>query len=192
MFDDSIKRIHSYQYFLAYYVNEQPFCRLWETVEGKPRRKQTRPALRTKEGRLAHTQKTHTQKTHTRKRCTHTKDMADSLIIWLKLADTIDQIPDCCLVFFCVIDYPNIFDRRFFYSLLLNCLYIYIYIEPKWHAYFIVKAQLGWGWRICRVHLCGGVRLPPLTSVLIMTQNNLMVRLWSKNSGECEVPLHCC
>ena len=50
---------------------------------------------------------------------------------------------------------------------------------------------VSWGCRIHRLLLCRGVRLP-LTSVLIMTVNNLMVRFqqcWS--FGECGVPLHC-
>ena len=48
---------------------------------------------------------------------------------------------------------------------------------------------------LCRIHwlhLCRGVRPPPITSVLDMTLNNLMVRFqqcWS--FGECGVPLHC-
>ena len=51
---------------------------------------------------------------------------------------------------------------------------------------------VGWGCRIHRLLLCRGVRPPPLTSVLDMTLNNLMVRFqqcWS--FGECRVPLHC-
>ena len=50
---------------------------------------------------------------------------------------------------------------------------------------------VGWSCRIRRLLLCRGVR-PPLTSVLDMTLNNLMVRFqqcWS--FGECGVPLHC-
>ena len=51
--------------------------------------------------------------------------------------------------------------------------------------------RVSWGCRILWLHLCRGVR-PPLTSVLDMTLNNLMVRFqqcWS--FGECRVPLHC-
>ena len=51
---------------------------------------------------------------------------------------------------------------------------------------------VSWGCRIHWLHLCRGVRPPPLTSVLDMTLNNLMVRFqqcWS--FGECGVPLHC-
>ena len=50
---------------------------------------------------------------------------------------------------------------------------------------------VSWGCRIHWLHLCRGVRTP-LTSVLDMTLNNLMVRFqqcWS--FGECRVPLHC-
>ena len=50
---------------------------------------------------------------------------------------------------------------------------------------------VSWGCRIHWLHLCRGVR-PPLTSVLDMTLNNLMVRFqqcWSFE--ECRVPLHC-
>ena len=49
-----------------------------------------------------------------------------------------------------------------------------------------------WDCRIHWLHLCRGVRPPPLTSVLDMTLNNLMVRFrqcWS--FGECGIPLHC-
>ena len=51
---------------------------------------------------------------------------------------------------------------------------------------------VSWGCRIHWLHLCRGVSPPPLTSVLVMTLNNLMVRFqqcWS--FGECGVPLHC-
>ena len=53
------------------------------------------------------------------------------------------------------------------------------------------SCPVSWGSRIHWLHLCRGVR-PPLTSVLDMTLNNLMVRFqqcWS--FGECGVPLHC-
>ena len=51
---------------------------------------------------------------------------------------------------------------------------------------------VSWGYRIHWLHLCRGVRPPPLTSVLDRTLINLMVRFqqcWS--FGECGVPLHC-
>ena len=59
------------------------------------------------------------------------------------------------------------------------------------NSYFISFCPVSWGCRIHRLHLCRGV-IPPLTSVLDMTLNNLMVRFqqcWS--FGECGVPLHC-
>ena len=50
---------------------------------------------------------------------------------------------------------------------------------------------VSWGCRIHWLHFCRGVR-PPLTSVLDMILNNLMVRLQKRWSfGECGVPLHC-
>ena len=53
------------------------------------------------------------------------------------------------------------------------------------------SCPVSWGCRIHWRHLCRGVN-PPITSVLDMTLNNLMVRFqqcWSL--GECGVPLHC-
>ena len=55
----------------------------------------------------------------------------------------------------------------------------------------VFNCPVSWGCRIHWLHLGWGVR-PPLTSVLDMTLNNLMVRFqqcWS--FGECGVPLHC-
>ena len=59
-------------------------------------------------------------------------------LILLNFTDTLDQIPDCCLVFFYAIDCQHIFDRRFF-------LFIFIkssMYNQDWHSYFIGKAQL--------------------------------------------------
>ena len=50
----------------------------------------------------------------------------------------------------------------------------------------INHCPVGWGCRIHRLHLCRGVR-PPLTSVLDMTLNNLMVRFqqcWALGNAE--------
>ena len=55
----------------------------------------------------------------------------------------------------------------------------------------LLDCPVSWGCRIHWLYLCRGVR-PPLTSVLDMTLNNLMVRFqqcWSLE--ECGVPLHC-
>ena len=54
-----------------------------------------------------------------------------------------------------------------------------------------IYCPVGWGCRIHRLHLCRGVRPPPM-SVLDMALNNLMVRfLWCLGFGECWAPLHC-
>ena len=69
--------------------------------------------------------------------------------------------------------------------------------SSAWQATYIVlhfKSHIclvSWGWRIHRLHLCRGVRPPPM-SVLDITLNNLMVRFqWSWGFGECRTPLHC-
>ena len=73
-----------------------------------------------------------TQKAHTYKRRWH------SLIFWLNFANRLDQIPDRCLVFFCVIDCKNIFDCRFFLFTFIKSS-----ISNKdWLSYFIALAQL--------------------------------------------------
>ena len=57
--------------------------------------------------------------------------------------------------------------------------------------YLKTYCPVSWGCRIHWLHLCRGVR-PPLTSVMDMALNNLMVRFqqcWSFE--ECGVPLHC-
>ena len=69
---------------------------------------------------------------------------------------------------------------------ILLCLFV-----PKNEPPFVI-CPVSWGCRIHWLHLCRGVRPPPITSVLDMTLNNLMLRFqqcWS--FGECGVPLHC-
>ena len=70
--------------------------------------------------------------------------------------------------------------------------FVLIPLAKTWIYFFSPPpCPVSWGWRIHWLHLCRGVR-HPLTSVLDMTLNNLMVRLqqcWS--FGECGVPLHC-
>ena len=74
----------------------------------------------------------HTQKAHTR------KQPRNSLIIWLNFADTLDQIPDRCLVLFCAKDCQHIFDCRFFsFTFIKSSIY-----NQDWHSYFIGKSQL--------------------------------------------------
>ena len=66
------------------------------------------------------------------------------------------------------------------------------YVTILWMIKQIWDCPVGWGCRIHRLFLCRRVRHPPLTSVLDITLNNLMVRFqqcWS--FGECRVPLHC-
>ena len=62
----------------------------------------------------------------------------NSLIFWLHFADILDQIPDCCLVFFCMINCQDIFDCRFF-SFTLIKLSIY---NQDYHFRFIDNLHL--------------------------------------------------
>ena len=70
-----------------------------------------------------------------------------------------------------------------------NFMWYFVHFETV--HYPALSCPVSWDCRIHWLHLCRGVR-PPLTSVLDMTLNNLMVRFqqcWS--FGECGVPLHC-
>ena len=67
--------------------------------------------------------------------------------------------------------------------------YIYIYIlksasvvynECKNYLYLLLTCPVGLGCRIHWLHFCREVRPPPITSVLDMTLNNLMVELWGQ------------
>ena len=75
-----------------------------------------------------------------------------------------------------------------FFSLLpSSVLYFYSYVTATQNLFCLV----GWGCRIHWLHLCRGVDPPPLTSVLDMTLNNLIVKFqqcWSFR--EYGVPLH--
>ena len=87
---------------------------------------------------------------------------------------------------------PSLFSFEFWLALSLFSFIFWDY----YYSYIILTSQIiacpvSWGCRIHWLHLCRGVR-PPITSVLDMTLNNLMVRFqqyWS--FGECGVPLHC-
>ena len=110
------------------YAYKQTFLLAQTDGRGEAKKKaDTRQALQVKEGRPAHTQKAHT--------CKKSRHL---LIFWFNFADTLDQIPDHCPVFFCVIDCQHIFDCRFF---LFTFIKLSIY-NQNWHSYFIGKAQL--------------------------------------------------
>ena len=92
----------------------------------------------------------------------------------------------------------SLFNMEAFSVRIFQYLNVYIYIYIYIYKYFLICLKhcpnffFFWGCRIHRLLLCRGVRPPPETSVLDMTQNNLMVRFqqcWS--FGECGVPLHC-
>ena len=76
----------------------------------------------------------------------------------------------------------------------IDSISIKVPIRKNLETYLMIHVYIcpvSWGCRIHWLHLCRGVS-PPLTSVLDMTLNNLMVRFqqcWS--FGECGVPLHC-
>ena len=76
-------------------------------------------------------------------------------------------------------------DSKYYYvslTIQLNMRHLFSYIFHK------ALAQYGWGCRIHRLHLCGGVRFPPAMSVLDMTLNILMgeapvmLELWGMRS----------
>ena len=67
-------------------------------------------------------------------------------------------------------------------------------VVNQWHNWQslnqIITSPVGWGCRIYRLHLCRRVR-HPLTNVLDMTLNHLIVRLQLSRFGECGVLFHC-
>ena len=81
-----------------------------------------------------------------------------------------------------------------FSQILVRCGWVAEHDKPYPEVRVIPRqlfCPVSWGCRIHWLHLCRGVR-PPLTSVLDMTLNNLMVRFQQCSSfGECGVPLHC-
>ena len=55
-----------------------------------------------------------------------------------------------------------------------------------------LMSPVGWGSRIYQLHLCWGIKfLSPLSSILDMTLNYLLMKLQSWSFGRCGVPLHC-
>ena len=77
----------------------------------------------------------------------------------------------------------KIFSQVTTYPGLISALVYPWYTNEEWPS--------GGGCRICRLHLCRGVRPPPM-SILYMTLNNLMVRFqWCWRFGECGAHLHC-
>ena len=105
-------------------------AQFWECrqLANRPRKDSRRAMVGTRPMNFAIEGKAN-KRTHSHKRPWH------SLIFWLNIADTLNQITDRLLVFFCVINCQHKFDCWFF-------LFTFIKLSLNNQSYFIGKAKL--------------------------------------------------